>query len=337
MRPKNPADYRSILWVALAAGIAILQYAWPQTVFYALPFSCYLGIACGVITHNHSHRPTFAKRWSNNAFGHVLTFFYGYPTLMWLPTHNMNHHRFVNRRGDATITWRYTNRHNLFVALSYFFVSAWFQSEPIQRYIRRAKLTNRHLYGRILVQYGLWIAYIAVTLTLALALHPLRTGLRVWIFATFLPAFASLFLIMFFNYTQHVHTDAFSEHDHSRNFTGGIFNFLFFNNGYHTAHHNRPGLHWSELPAAHALIAGAIAPQLNEPNLVWYLFRQYVLALVSPGRATRQLGPEPGATPACATPDSGEANPAAAGDATAHDTRVLVQHAECDGTIAASV
>jgi hypothetical protein len=48
-------------------------------------------------------------------------------------TRNMNHHRHMNRPGDATITWRYTNRHNLFVALTYFFVSSYFQSRPIKR------------------------------------------------------------------------------------------------------------------------------------------------------------------------------------------------------------
>lgn len=40
-----------------------------------------------------------------------------------LPTHNLNHHKLVNRRGDATITWRYTNAHNVWGAGSYFFVS----------------------------------------------------------------------------------------------------------------------------------------------------------------------------------------------------------------------
>jgi fatty acid desaturase len=179
------------------------------------------------------------------------------------------------------------------VALTYFFVSAYFQSEPIQRYIRRAKLTNRHLYGRIMVQYGLWITYLVGTLALALVLYPLFTGLGIWFLVTFVPAFSSLFLIMFFNYIQHVHADAWSDFDHSRNFTGGIFNYLFFNNGYHTAHHNQPGLHWSALPAAHAKIAGSIAPQLNETNLVWYLIRQYLLAALVPRYSTQQLGSHP--------------------------------------------
>jgi beta-carotene hydroxylase len=278
----------------MAASLALLQYLRPEAVLYALPFSCYLGIACGVITHNHNHRPTFFGRRTNNAFGHILTMFYGYPTLMWIPTHNLNHHHFANRAGDATITWRYTNRHNLFVAVTYFFVSAYFQSEPIQRYIRRAKLTNRALYFRIMFQYALWVGFIVLSLSLAVALHGFSsTALFVWFFATVVPAVCSIVVIMFFNYTQHVHADASSEHDHSRNFTGKVFNYFFFNNGFHAAHHNHPGQHWSTLPAAHAKIAGLINPRLQEPNLAWYLIRQYVVALILPRFATQQLGPEP--------------------------------------------
>jgi beta-carotene hydroxylase len=294
LRLRNSADYRTVLWVAMAAALSALQYVWPETILWVLPFSCYLGIACGVITHNHNHRPTFVGRRSNNAFGHILTLFYGYPTLMWIPTHNMNHHHFANRAGDATITWRYTNRHNLFVALTYFFVSAYFQSEPIQRYIRRAKLTNRHLYLRVMFQYAVWIGFLLLTLGLSIALHGLsRRAVLVWIFATIIPAVCSIVVIMFFNYTQHVHADASSEHNHSRNFTGKVFNYFFFNNGFHAAHHNQPGRHWSTLPAAHAQIDSLIDPRLKEGSLAWYLFRQYVVALILPRFATRQIGPDP--------------------------------------------
>jgi fatty acid desaturase len=271
-----------------------LQFIWPATVIYALPFSCYLAIACGVIAHNHNHRPTFVGRRANHAFGHVLTIFYGYPTLMWIPTHNMNHHRFMNRPGDATITWRYTNRHNLFVALTYFFVSSYFQSGPIKRYVRRAKSVNRHLYSRIVFQYGLWLGFFVAMLMLSFWLHfQQRLAFFVWFFALVLPAFCSVSWIMVFNYVQHVHTDAWSAHDHSRNFTGKIFNFLFFNNGFHTAHHEHPGLHWSRLPAVHASLARWIDPRLNERNLIWFALRQYALAPLFPKLGTQQLGRDP--------------------------------------------
>ena len=294
MRIRNSADYRTVLWVATAAALVVVQYVWPQSVLYVLPFSCYLGIACGVITHNHNHCPTFSGRRANNAFGHVLTFFYGYPTMMWIPTHNMNHHRFVNRPGDATITWRYTNKHNALVASTYFFVSSWFQSGPIKQYISRAKATNPHLYKRIRFQYVLWAMFYPAMLALAVALH-FRQGMGfiVWFFSLIVPAVCSLSLIMFFNYIQHVHADGWSSQDHSRNFTGKVFNYLFFNNGYHTAHHDHQGLHWSALSAAHAKIADTIDPRLNETNLIWFLVRQYVLAVFSPRLGTRQIGSDP--------------------------------------------
>jgi len=301
MRLRNHADYRTLVWVVTAIALVALQYAWPHLVIYLSPISCYLAIACGTIAHNHNHRPTFVGRRFNNGFGHLLTIFYGYPTLMWIPTHNLNHHHFTNRPGDATITWRYTNKHNLFVALTYPLVSGYFQSEPIKRYIRRAKLRNRGLYSRIVFQYVIWIGVYAAMLVLAALLHHHQRaglGLYVWFFSVILPAICSANVIMFFNYIQHVHADSWSGLDHSRNFTSKSFNFLFFNNGYHTAHHEHPGLHWSALPAAHAQIADQIDPRLNERSLCWFLVRQYFLAPLFPNLGTKQLGSAPEREPA---------------------------------------
>ena len=296
MRLRNTADYRTVLWVGLAILLVIIQYSHVDWIVYLSPISCYLAIACGVIAHNHNHRATFHSRRLNNAFGHVLTVFYGYPTIMWIPTHNLNHHHFVNRPGDATITWRYTNKHNLFVAATYPLVSAYFQTEPVQRYVRLAKRKNRSLYSRILFQYAFWIAFYCGMMFLAWYLYhgqQFGRGLYVWFFSLVLPAICSFTIIMVFNYIQHVHADAWSDIDHSRNFTGRMFNFLFFNNGFHTVHHERPGLHWSELPAAHAKIAADIDPRLNEKSLCWFMVRQYVLAFFIPSFSTTQVGRSP--------------------------------------------
>ena len=119
-------------------------------------------------------------------------------------------------------------------------------------------------------------------------------GLYLWFFSVIVPAVCSSTVIMFFNFIQHIHTDAWSEHDHSRNFVGKWFNFLFFNNGYHTVHHDEPALHWSKLPAAHAAIASTIDPKLNERNLASFLFRQYVLTPFAPSLGTKQIGGMPG-------------------------------------------
>jgi fatty acid desaturase len=300
MGPRNYGDYRSLVWVATAIALVAAQFSNPNLVIYLSPISCYLAIACGTIAHNHNHRATFKSRRFNNGFGHLLTFFYGYPTLMWIPTHSMNHHHYVNRPGDATATWRYTNKHNLWVALTYPLVSGYFQSIPIREYINKVKDQKPSLYSRIRFQYALWIgAYVAMGILAGALYHRQQTGLGlyVWFFSVILPAIVSSTTIMFFNFIQHVHTDAWSDHDHSRNFTGRIFNFLFFNNGYHTAHHNDPALHWTELPLAHANIVNTINPKLNERNLVWFMFRQYLLSSFFPSLGTEQLGTLPSESP----------------------------------------
>src|SRR5882724_1739247 len=221
MLPRFAADYRALLWtLVLTPGVVALQFARPELVPYLWWVSCYFTLSCGVIAHNHNHCPTFSGKRANNLFGNWISVWYGYPTFAWIPTHNLNHHKLVNKAGDATITWRYTNRHNALVAGTYFFVSAYFQSEPIKAFIRKAKRDNRALYRQILVQYAIWAGAHLLFIALGVAMFGVWRGLYVWAFALGLPAFFSLWTIMFFNYIQHVHTDPWSRHNHSRSFTG---------------------------------------------------------------------------------------------------------------------
>jgi beta-carotene hydroxylase len=287
------ADWRTLLWVAAMPIVAGAQYLRPELLPFLAPLSCYLALTAGVIAHNHNHCPTFRNRRMNIIFGNVLSSFYGYPTFAWIPTHNLNHHKFVNRAGDATITWRHTNAHNWLVASTYFFVSSYWQSEPIKDFIRKAKANNRRLYHQILREYVLWVGVAVGTLALAIALHGLRRGLLVWAFATLIPAVFALWTIMLFNYIQHVHTDPWSEHNHSRSFTSPTLNFLLFNNGFHAAHHENPGSHWSLLGGLHAQIAGQIDPSLQQRSMWLFFLRTYVLALFNPRFGTRQVGRAP--------------------------------------------
>jgi hypothetical protein len=90
-----------------------------------------------------------------------------------------------------------------------------------------------------------------------------------------------------------VHTDPWSEHNHSRNFCSLLGNWLVFNNGYHAAHHESAGLHWSKLPEAHDKIAHLIHPDLNQGSIFGFCFRSYVLGMVSEKYRTRQVGRAP--------------------------------------------
>lgn len=278
--------------MVLGPTVVAIQLARPQLVPYLWWVSCYFALSFGVIAHNHNHCPTFETRRANDLFSGWLSIFYGYPTFGWIPTHNLNHHRYVNTEGDATITWRFTNRHNLLVAVTYFFVSAYYQAGPIQTFIRKARAQNRNLYRRILGQYAIWIGGNLALLAIAVALHGLREGGFVYVAIVAFPEFFALWTIMLFNYDQHVHADPWSQ-DHSRSFVSPLVNFLLFNNGLHAAHHERPGEHWSRLPQVHATIAPRIHPDLLQHSLWWYWFRQYFLAPFFPSLGSVQLGPGP--------------------------------------------
>ncbi len=101
-------------------------------------------------------------------------------------------------------------------------------------------------------------------LALGWALHGWGLGTLVLALRLRDPGALRRWSMIFINYIQHVHCDPWSEHNHSRNFVSKLGNFLVFNNGYHTAHHESAGLHWSKLPAAHAKIAHLIDPALNQ-------------------------------------------------------------------------
>jgi beta-carotene hydroxylase len=289
---KYRADWRTVLWAVIGPGFVALQFVQPSLVPYLWWVSCYFALSFGVIAHNHNHCPTFKSRRMNEAFGSWLSIFYGYPTFAWIPTHNLNHHRYVNTDGDATITWRLTNRHNILVAATYFFVSAYYQSGPIKTFISKAKTSNPQLYRRILRQYAVWIGGNVILLSTAVALHGLATGS--WIFAVTVafPEFFALWTIMLFNYDQHVHTDPWSQ-NHSRSFVGRFVNFMLFNNGLHAAHHENPGEHWSQLRVVHDRIAPNIDPSLLQKSLLVYWVRQYLLTPFFPQLGTRQLGRGP--------------------------------------------
>jgi fatty acid desaturase len=95
---------------------------------------------------------------------------------------------------------------------------------------------------------------------------------------------------MLFNYEQHVHTDPWSAHNHSRSWDGKLVNFFLFNNGYHAAHHENPGTHWSKLAELHAELAPKIDPRLVEHNMWWYFARQYLFAPFFPKLGSVQVG-----------------------------------------------
>jgi beta-carotene hydroxylase len=69
---------------------------------------------------------------------------------------------------------------------------------------------------------------------------------------------------MVFETTYDHHSGLFTKNkfEASRNNITSLYNFMRLNLGYHTAHHIKPGLHWSALPEYHASIESKIPNEL---------------------------------------------------------------------------
>lgn len=287
---RHPADRRTLLWAfVFMPGVGVAQFAEPRLAGWLLPLGLYAGFCAGVLAHNHNHRALFQSRRLNQLYACWLSIFYGYPIFAWLPTHNQNHHKFTNRPGDASLTSQRSSENTPWVALAYFFDAARSQAPLTRAFVRHAKSKSPRTYRWLLAQTSSVAGVHGALLALALFLYGGPRGLLVYLSALGIPALFALWSMMFINFIQHVHCDAWSKYDHSRNFVSSLGNYLVFNAGLHTAHHAQPGLHWSELRKAHAALAPFIDPELNQPSIFGFCFRTYVLGALSHRFRTRNL------------------------------------------------
>ncbi len=196
----------------------------------------------------------------------------------------------MNGPGDATITWRWTKKDTLLAALVYFFVSAYWQAGLIKEFVARARASNARRYRQIVAQYACVAGTHGGMLALPIYARGVRLGVLTYACGLGATAGMGLWGMMFINYIQHVHCDPSSRYDQSRNFVGPVANWLVFNSGYHTAHHEKPGAHWSTLPELHRAIAEQINPELNQGSIAGYLLRTYLLGPFSPRFRPNQIG-----------------------------------------------
>jgi fatty acid desaturase len=266
--------------MAITTALLVVQWArdsfsWPLYVLAA-----FMAVTVTVIAHNHNHLGMWKSRRLNALTDYWLTLFYGFPAFAWIPTHNMNHHKFTNRPGDYTLTWRYSERNNLLTLLTYPTISGYHQQRPIREYLGELRRKNRRRMWASLSQYAVLIAFVGGALLI---------DWRKALLYVVVPQQIGLFVVLVFNYLQHVHADEESTIDHSRNFTSPLLNFLLLNNGYHTVHHEKPGTHWSRLAEEHERIAHRIDPVLNVKSFWWYLARTFLLAPFVPRWRSRSL------------------------------------------------
>ena len=243
---KYKADRGPVTFVLLmfAAHVALWWVATPLVAAVSIVPLTILSMFVAAINHHHQHLNTFRSPLLNRVYEIALALQTGVGPYAWVLHHNLGHHlNYLNQRPhqrpDESAWTRIDGRKMGRVEYTIDGLLR-HQSEIYQvgmrypKYLRSLLLMKLPLYG--LLGIGLW-------------LNPLNCVL---IFLV--PAFLTLTHTIWATYEHHAGcatTDHFSA---SVNRDNRIYNWMSGNLGLHTAHHQRPGVHWSLLPQLHAQI-----------------------------------------------------------------------------------
>jgi beta-carotene hydroxylase len=234
-----------------------------------LALACALSFLNAVVIHNHLHRGIFHGKRQNLIFRSILSFGNLYPASANVPAHNLVHHHFEDDgRWDwadsrcVRFGWNLANLvhfPNVAGPRTFNGVTRWAKTSRQEGFVRQYQTELGFAFGLtgLLMLFDFWT-------TLFFVCVPQLYGAR---------------CILRINILQHDGADISSEWNHSRNFVGRAFNWIMCNNGYHTIHHNRAGLHWSDLDSAHRReVAPRIDSSLDQRSMAGYLVRTYLLS-----------------------------------------------------------
>jgi fatty acid desaturase len=275
---RHPADARSVGivvgYLALLATLVLVPASRNVFVFAA---ACAASFLNTVVIHNHQHQGMFRSRLLNRAWSCVLSFGALYPASANIPSHNVVHHAFAD--GDAP-DWAAPDKVDLGL--------------PLLDLLHFPNVAGPDTFAGV-TRWGrgrsAFVTRYRVEMVFAFAVTGALLARDFWttLFFVVLPQLWGARNILRINLLQHAGCDTTSPWNHSRNFVGRGLNWVMCNNGYHTIHHLRPGVHWADLPAAHArVVAPHIDPRLVEPSLARYVLRTYGLGQ-GPGRTVSRV------------------------------------------------
>jgi fatty acid desaturase len=300
--PRRPArlrhwrDWQSLAYLVALPAVAAWQWVHGFAVLLYAPM-LFLTLGVGVIHHNHVHLRMWRGRRMNRITDFWITLLQGHPTFVFWPAHVANHHRHRHGPQDVARTYRFGGDTNhLRGYLLHPFQAVWVLAPVFFGWLGRLRRHRPGPWRYCMAQYALWLGSWSALLlldwrkALLLVIVPQLHGLH-WLLAT--------------NYLQHAHADgrrpgpgAEARRDttgtrlnYARNFEG-LVNPLLFNIGLHTAHHENPHVHWSELTQLHRTRYRAqVDPALNEQGLLPYMVRVFVLGALWPRFRSRSLMP----------------------------------------------
>jgi fatty acid desaturase len=277
---RHARDLQSLAYLIAVPALALWQWqhgfdAW----LYVAMLTLWVGV--GVIHHHHAHRPMWRARRMNRATELWLAVLQGHPTYAFVATHNANHHRHRHGEGDWARTYRFAggDRNDARGWLLHPLQAACALYPHFLGHLARMRRHRPGVWRWALLQYNLvgtcWLALLVIDWQRALLYVAL-------------PQLVAMHALLGANYLQHAHADGRSRWHYARNFTGAV-NWLYFNIGFHTAHHEHAREHWSRMPALHHALLPRLHPALQERSVLLYLLRVMALGALLPRFRSRSM------------------------------------------------
>jgi fatty acid desaturase len=260
----HPADrwnaVRALLAPVLLFAPFVVNWFAGYEIIYAVVIFLLIG-KTNYLLHLHIHRPFSKKTVLNLLFDLSMGAVTGMTASNWRIQHRYGHHRGIDLpyRGERNA---YLENYSTMRAVSYSAISLveTFYSPIIESFNKgiRDNVKTPISYRSAFFEQMLLLAFVAM--------------LAVWqprlVLIYLLPwYFVTQFVTRYVDYLNHYGCDEASADPYERanNSLSWWFNFTTHNFGYHTAHHIRPGAHWTELPEIHKTIADRIPERHLKP------------------------------------------------------------------------
>jgi fatty acid desaturase len=262
------ADLQSLVYMVLYPSLMAWQWIYGIQ-WYLYLLMLVLSVGLSVVQHNHTHLRMWRWKPLNRLTDAYLSVIQGIPSYVFFPSHIGNHHRFNHGPEDETRTYRFGGHHNHLIGylLHPFQALTVVVPTSLSFLKKRSKKSDYQPIFEIIL-----IGASAVILA--------SVNVQLWFVLVILPQMHGLHWLLGANYLQHAgarpssgpEATEPSTLDYSRNFTGAV-NWIWFNIGYHSAHHESPREHWSDLPVLHERKKSNVPEWLIERSLMFYMLR----------------------------------------------------------------
>ncbi|MGZ3693889.1 MAG: fatty acid desaturase family protein [Bdellovibrionota bacterium] len=233
---RNQVEFSLGLWFLLQGlGAVVILY------LYLVNYQC--------ISHYHLHKAFFASAAGNQIFSLFNTLALGVPQTLYRVHHQFHHKGNNDRRNPATGTtvdfassYRFSQDPNVEEGFWSFTLKSVFRAEITPLYKEGVRQGQRaQIFFEFLVLFSFWALLLCISWKSFFLFY-----LPLWLIGQILN-YAE-------NYAEHFGVSHLSNLDNSVSCYNRVYNWLWFNNGYHQEHHFRPSVHWTELPSVKKLM-----------------------------------------------------------------------------------